>query len=66
MPEINCWIPCSIMGCLELIIDLEVDNKEKMKLMDKCGEIEFRMTEGSDEFIQLEAMLASVTLAGSK
>lgn len=48
------------------ILGLEIGNREKMALIDKCGEIEFRLTEGSDEFIQLEALLASVTLAGCK
>ena len=36
----------------------------KVALIDKCGETEFRMVEGSDEFIQLEALLSQVTLAG--
>lgn len=48
------------------IIDLEIDNRQKMELVEKCGEIEFRLTEGSDEFVQLEALLAQFTLAGSK
>jgi len=43
----------------------DCDNKKKMLLIEKCGEIEFRMTEGSDEFIQLESLLASIALAGS-
>ena len=47
------------------ILDLTIGNKEKMTLIEKCGEVEFRMTEGSDEFIQLEAFLAAITLAGS-
>ncbi|MBW2969334.1 replication factor C small subunit [Candidatus Woesearchaeota archaeon] len=38
--------------------DLEIENRDKVKLVDKCGEIEFRMTEGADEFVQLEALLA--------
>ncbi len=46
------------------IWDLELDGRAKMKLIDKCGEIEFRMTEGSDEFVQLEALLSQVALAG--
>jgi len=33
-------------------------------VMAKTGEIEFRLVEGSDEFIQLEALLASFILAG--
>ena len=28
----------------------------------ECGEIEFRMVEGSDEFIQLEALLSTFVL----
>ncbi|MBT5215674.1 Replication factor C small subunit, partial [Candidatus Woesearchaeota archaeon] len=38
---------------------LDIDGKVKMKMIEKCGEIEFRMVEGSDEFVQLEALLAS-------
>ena len=41
------------------ILNLEVDNKLKMAFIEKCGEAEFRMTEGSDEYIQLEALLAA-------
>ena len=48
------------------ILDLSADNKSKMILMEKCGEIEFRMTEGSDEFVQLEALLSQFALAGIK
>ncbi len=43
--------------------DLDIPARAKVMLVDKCGEIEFRMTEGSDEFLQLEALLASFTLA---
>lgn len=42
--------------------DLDIDGKKKVCLIDKCGEIEFRMVEGADEFIQLEALLAQFTL----
>lgn len=34
----------------------------KVKLIDKCGEIEFRLVEGSDEFVQLESFLAFIML----
>ncbi|MBW2965258.1 replication factor C small subunit [Candidatus Woesearchaeota archaeon] len=47
------------------IYNLELDNRSKMVLVDKCGEAEFRMSEGSDEFVQLEAFLANVALVGS-
>jgi len=45
---------------------LNVKDDEKVKLIEKCGEIEFRLTEGSDEFVQLEALLASFLLIGKK
>ena len=48
------------------ISDLELDSRKKMELIEKCGEAEFRISEGSDEFLQLEAFLASVALAGQK
>ena len=41
--------------------NLPVDNRAKVALIDKCGEIEFRLVEGSDEFIQLEALLAHIS-----
>ncbi|RMF06177.1 replication factor C small subunit [Candidatus Woesearchaeota archaeon] len=44
---------------------LDVPNRKKVELIDKCGEIEFRMTEGSDEYLQLEAFLAYVMLSAS-
>lgn len=46
------------------IIGLEIDPKKQMALIEKCGEIEFRMVEGADEFIQLEALLSQFALVG--
>jgi replication factor C small subunit len=43
---------------------LAIDAEIKVRLTEKTGEIEFRLTEGSDEFIQLEALLASFVMAG--
>jgi len=48
------------------IWDLDIPDKKKVQLIDKCGEIEFRMVEGSDEILQLEAFLAQVAAAGFK
>lgn len=51
------------------IMDLDIENRLKMELIEKCGETEFRMTEGSDEFVQLESLLAQFALtafAGKK
>jgi|SRR3989344_186244 len=45
----------------EQIWDLEIDDKKKVEMIEKCGEVEFRIVEGSDEFLQLESLLASFT-----
>ncbi len=41
------------------IWNLKIPDNKKIELVDKCGEIEFRMVEGSDEYVQLEALIAS-------
>ncbi|MBT4135513.1 replication factor C small subunit [archaeon] len=46
------------------IWNLQIDDELKVRLIEKTGETEFRLVEGSDEFIQLEALLASFVLAG--
>ena len=46
--------------------NLEIDGRQKANLVERCGEVEFRMTEGSDEFVQLEALLAQFTLGKTK
>ena len=46
------------------IWNLPIDDELKVRLTEKTGEVEFRLVEGSDEFIQLEALLASIVLAG--
>ena len=43
----------------------DVDNKKKLEMVKECGEAEFRMVEGSDEFIQLEALLSKFVLINS-
>lgn len=43
---------------------LQIDPEIKVRLTEKTGEAEFRMIEGSDEFVQLQALLASFVLAG--
>jgi len=49
-----------------VIYDLPIDDRLKVELLDKTGEIEFRMVEGANERIQLDALLAYFTLAGSR
>jgi len=48
------------------IWNLEISDRQKVELIDKCGETEFRMTEGSDEYLQIESFLAFVVLVGSR
>jgi replication factor C small subunit len=44
--------------------NLQIDDSLKVALTEKTGEAEFRLVEGADEFIQLEALLAGFILAG--
>lgn len=44
--------------------NLQLEDRKKVELVDKCGEVEFRMVEGSDEYLQLESFLAYVVLVG--
>ena len=46
------------------INNIDVEDVIKLKMIEKCGEAEFRMVEGSDEYIQLESLLASFCLRG--
>lgn len=46
------------------IWNLQIEPEIKVRLTEKTGEIEFRMTEGSDEFVQLQSLIASFVLAG--
>tara|TARA_Y100000310_G_C20687855_1_gene820258 strand:- start:2876 stop:3829 length:954 start_codon:yes stop_codon:yes gene_type:complete len=42
------------------VLNLEIEDKKKLEYVIFCGEVEFRMVEGSDEFIQLESFLAKI------
>ena len=44
--------------------NLPIEPQLKVKLTELTGEIEFRIVEGSDPFVQLQALLASFVLAG--
>ncbi len=43
------------------IYEVPMDTKKKMELVDRIGETEFRLVEGSNEKIQLEALLAGIS-----
>lgn len=47
------------------VFDLTIPDPVKVQLVDKVGEIEFRMVEGANERIQIESLLAHFVLAGS-
>ncbi|MBI2544980.1 MAG: replication factor C small subunit [Candidatus Aenigmarchaeota archaeon] len=43
-----------------------ITEEKKIQMIEKCGEYEFRISEGGNEVIQLEAMLAQFLLVGKK
>ncbi len=49
-----------------ILYELNIDDRLKVELIDRTGEIEFRMVEGANERIQLDALLAYFTLAGKR
>lgn len=42
------------------VMNLPINEEKKLSIIERCGEIEFRLVEGSDDFIQLEALLAFI------
>ncbi len=42
------------------VLNISIDDNKKLDIIERCGEIEFRLVEGSDDFIQLEALLAFI------
>ncbi|MEK6968469.1 MAG: replication factor C small subunit [Nanoarchaeota archaeon] len=48
------------------LLNLKIPNKSQMELYIACGEAEFRLVEGSDEFVQLEAFLAKASILSGK
>ena len=50
----------------QTIFDLPIPDDSKIRLIEKTGETEFRLIEGSNEHIQLEALLAQFSHEGGK
>ena len=48
------------------VFDINVPDEYKVRLLDRIGETDFRLIEGSNERIQLEALLAHFTLIGQE
>jgi replication factor C small subunit len=48
------------------VFNLDIPDITKVELVDRIGEIEFRLVEGSNERIQLESLIAHFLLTGDK
>jgi replication factor C small subunit len=47
------------------LLDMDIESRKKMLLIERLAEAEFRLVEGSDEYIQLEGFLATVVKESS-
>ncbi|MGC8710132.1 MAG: replication factor C small subunit [Candidatus Micrarchaeia archaeon] len=54
-----------LLQCYREASNLDVEDKLKLKLVSLIGECNFRIVEGANDRIQLEAMLADISLAAS-
>ena len=48
------------------VINMDISARQKVELMDRIGETDYRITEGANERIQLDALIASLCLASGK
>ncbi len=48
------------------IFEIDVSDRQKLEMIERTGEYEFRLTEGSNPHVQLEALLAQMALIGKK
>ncbi len=48
------------------VLVLDVAEETKVTILDRLGEYEFRMAEGANEYIQLDALLANLTILGKR
>ena len=49
-----------------VVINMDIPAKKKVELMDRIGEADYRITEGANERIQLDALIASFCLSSSE
>ena len=42
------------------VLNMKISDNKKYEIIERCGEIEFRLVEGSDDYVQLEALLAFI------
>ncbi len=55
-----------ILQVFREVTGMSLPDKDKVALVDRIGEYDFRMVEGANERIQLEALLAQIMLHGKK
>lgn len=48
------------------VLKIDIPDRIKVKLIDKIGEVEFRITEGANEKLQLDALIAQFVLSVDK
>jgi replication factor C small subunit len=53
-----------LLQCYREALNLQVDDNSKLKLISMIGDYNYRIVEGANDRIQLEAMLASLALIG--
>ena len=48
------------------VFHIQIDDKIKIKMIEDCGECEFRLVEGSDDYIKLEVLIARFCSGSAK
>ncbi|RPI35430.1 MAG: Replication factor C small subunit, partial [Methanoregulaceae archaeon] len=55
-----------INQCYRTILTMDIDRKLKVRLIDHLGETDFRLSEGANSDIQLEALIARFVISSEK
>lgn len=55
-----------INQCYRTILSMDIDRRLKVRLIDHLGEADFRLSEGANSDIQLEAMIARFVMSSEK
>ncbi len=55
-----------LLQCYKEVQSLNIEERQKLKIIEGIGEADFRLVEGANERIQLEAFLAGLALAAKK
>jgi replication factor C small subunit len=55
-----------LVQCYREAVSMDLDDKKKLRLISQIGDCNYRIVEGANDRIQLEAMLAKLALLGEK